>query len=225
MAERVKSNSFTLLEMIVAIAIFAVVMSIAGMSFVSVRKSWQSVYENGRELEALLKIDRVVDTCFRNVIPMHWRDNKTNKDRTVFMGQEDAVYMATRHRITGTDFSAIRFIKLYQEDDKLIAEYRKSPILYWDENALGLKKEVLASKIEKITFLYGDMSENDVVSWNGSWQEEKPRNFMPLAVQLKVEWKNGVTEQWLRRTSGSGQFETLGKRKKTIIESEGNTGG
>ena len=220
--KRSRLSRFTLLELIVAVAIFAVVISIASMGLVTVRKSWDKVYEHSARLKNLLKIDRVVDTSFRNIIPFSWKDEDTKKERGIFFGEEDMVTFAYMHRITNAEFSAIRFINLYVEDNKLIAEYSKSPILPWDDNQdeMGVKKEVLAENIERISFLYGDRDETGEISWNSSWVEEKPLNYVPLAIQITVEWQDGRCEQWLRRVAGAGKCESLGVRKKKVVEKD-----
>lgn len=212
-----RTSCFTLLELIVAVTIFSVVVSMATMGLIAIRKSWRKVHDNSKRLEGLLKVDRVVDTSFRNVIPFHWEDEATKQKRGVFVGEEDKVTFATLHRVTNADFSAIRFLHLYVEEGKLIAEYRKSPILTWEKNELGIHKEVLAENIDRISFMYGDLVDEHNIQWSSSWSEEKPRNYMPLAIQLTVYWKNGDEERWLRRTSGAGKFETLGVR---VIKSE-----
>ena len=77
----------------------------------------------------------------------------------------------------------------------------------------------MAENVEEIKFWYADLSESDNIEWKNDWNEENSSNAMPLAVQLKITWDDGETEQWLRRTAGSGIDESFGKRKKISTES------
>ena len=45
--------------------------------------------------------------------------------------------------------------------------------------------------------------------WREEWDREE-YDFIPLAVQMTVEWKDGTTEQWLRRTAASGSNSVYG---------------
>lgn len=207
-------DGYTLLEMVVAIAIFSSVIFVASMALYSVQQTWRKVHAHNRRLDNLLKIDRVVEMCFRNIIPFSWKDVDDEDKRPVFLGDSNELVFACMHRITDNNFSAIRFVRLYQEDDDLVAEYRNSPILNWDRDDLGLTREVLASDIESVEFTYGDQAETGSLVWTGDWDEDNSGNYMPLAVQMRVRWKDGTVECWLRRTAGSGKYESFGVREK-----------
>ena len=84
-------------------------------------------------------------------------------------------------------------------------------MLPWDgkTNAAQTDREILAEKVRSISFLYADRKK-DNISWTSAWDENS--NNIPLAIQIKVEWMNGESEVWMRRTAGAGLRETYGAR-------------
>ena len=195
--------------MVLAVAIFAMIMLIIGAGIFSIQQTWKKMSGKSKMIKMYQTLDRVFDTAFRNSVPFLWSNDNFQK-KSVFVGNSDECTIAYIHRITNPSDGGIRFLKIYLRDGNLIAEYSKFPILYWDENETGIQKEILASGIESISFLYADRQENEII-WLDDWDEENNQNI-PLAVQIKVEWENGNSEQWLRRTAGAGRFESFGKR-------------
>jgi prepilin-type N-terminal cleavage/methylation domain-containing protein len=207
----VKNNDgYTLLEMVIAVGIFTMVMVIASMGMVAIQKTWNSIALQNQKIRSLQVIDSVVDSAFRNAVPFAWTD-ENNKSRSVFIGETDRVSLAYRHRINNVDEGGIRFISLSLDNGCLVAAYRKTPMLPWDgrTNIAHAESEVLAEKISSMSFLYADRKKQDI-SWASGWDENS--NDIPLAIQIKVEWMNGDSEVWMRRTAGAGLRETYGVR-------------
>ena len=207
------SNSgFTLLEMILSIFIFAVIMSVLATGIFTIQQSLRKVSGKSDELEKYQVLDRVFTSSIRNAVPFYWKDN-TNNRKSVFSGDTNKLSFAYLHRIVGSDDGGIRFIQFYLEGDNLVAVYKKIPILPWDQATLKLTdKEVLASGVRSLSFSYADSDNRGRVVWMRSWNSSVGNYNIPLAIQVTVEWKNGAKEYWLRRTAGSGQFESLGPR-------------
>ena len=204
------NGGYTLLEMVIAVGIFAMVMITAAMGMVTIQKTWSSVTLQNQKTRSLQVIDSVVDSAFRNAVPFAWNDENF-KSRIVFLGSRDSVTLAYRHRINNVDDGGIRFISLFLENGCLVAAYRKTPMLPWDgkTNAAQTDREILAEKVRSISFLYADRKK-DNISWTSAWDENS--NNIPLAIQIKVEWMNGESEVWMRRTAGAGLRETYGAR-------------
>ena len=204
------NGGYTLLEMVIAVGIFAMVMITAAMGMVTIQKTWSSVTLQNQKIRSLQVIDSVVDSAFRNAVPFAWNDENF-KSRIVFLGSRDSVTLAYRHRINNVDDGGIRFISLFLDNGCLVAAYRKTPMLPWDgkTNAARTDREILAEKVRSISFLYADRKK-DNVSWTSAWDENS--NNIPLAIQIKVEWMNGESEVWMRRTAGAGLRETYGAR-------------
>ena len=206
-----KNNSgYTLLEMVIAVGIFTMVMVTASMGMVTIQKTWNSVTTQNQKIRSFQVIDSVVDSAFRNAVPFSWND-ENNKSRSVFVGNMDRLSLAYRHRINSVDEGGIRFITLFLEKGCLVAAYRKTPMLPWDgkTNIAHTESEVLAEKVRSISFLYADRKKQNI-DWISAWDENS--NNIPLAIQIKVEWMNGDSEVWMRRTAGAGLRESYGVR-------------
>lgn len=205
-----KLSFFTLLEMICAMFIFTVIMMILGTGMFTIQQSLKKVSSKSDSIMALQVLERVFTFSIRNAVPFQWPDqSKTN--RSTFIGEPNRVSFAYLHRVVDANDGGIRFIQFYLDKDQLVAAYRKIPILPWDNSTLNsADKEVLATKVSSINIQYADRVNNQIV-WQNSWNTQNNMNI-PLAIQISVNWKDGSSEQWLRRTAGSGQFESLGHR-------------
>ena len=201
---------FTLLEMILSMFILSVIMLIIGTAMFTVQQSLKKVAEKSDILMSLQVLERVFTFSIRNAVPFKWADlTKTN--RSTFIGEPNRVSFAYLHRIVDSNDGGIRFIQFYLEQDKLMAAYRKIPILPWDQGTFNSsEKEVLATGVKSINITYADMVNNQIV-WLNRWNTQNNWNI-PLAIQIRVDWNNGSSEQWIRRTAGSGKYESLGMR-------------
>jgi type II secretory pathway component PulJ len=204
------NGGYTLLEMVIAVGIFTMVMITAAMGMVTIQKTWSSVTLQNQKIRSLQVIDSVVDSAFRNAVPFAWNDENF-KSRIVFLGDSNRVTLAYRHRINNADEGGIRFISLFLDNGCLVAAYRKTPMLPWDgkTNTAQTDREILAEKVRSISFLYAERKKDNII-WTSTWDEKS--NNIPLAIQIKVEWTNGDSEVWMRRTAGAGLRETYGVR-------------
>ena len=200
-----KLRQFTLVELVLALGILSILAVMAVGILTSVQRLWNDIGTHTGELEKLQNIDRIADYAIKNMVPFHW-PNAENKDQEIFRGDPNSILFAYLHRTTNTNGGGIRFLELSLEDKKLVARYRKTPILYWlgePQDDETIRKEIIAEGIDEIRFEYAEREENDII-WYQDWDEE---NFtqIPLAVFLYVKFSDGTEEQWLRRTAGSGQ--------------------
>lgn len=194
---------FSLLEMIVAIAIFSFVSLIIGTSLAIFSQSWRQAQKVGNELERNLAIDRLAETAFRGMIPFLWMDDDSGEERYVFQGKTDEVYLTALGRtFSGND--AFRFVRLYLEGEELLCDWSTEPLLPWLElEAQKYKTEKLADGIQNIYFKYGAEGQaDDPIDWYDEWNEDE-LSGIPMAIQLTIEWKDGSQERWLRRTAGT----------------------
>lgn len=208
------NGGYTLLEMVIAVGIFTMVMITASMGMVAIQKAWTSITLQNQKIRSLQVVDSVADSAFRNAVPFAWTDDNF-KSRIVFLGENEKIILAYRHRINNVEDGGIRFLSLFLDRGCLVAAHRKTPILPWDgkSNLADTDREVLAEKVRAISFLYADRKK-DVISWESAWDENS--NNIPQAIQMKVEWMNGESEVWMRRTAGAGLRETYGVRVEKI---------
>ena len=215
-------RNFTLIEMVVAMAVMVVVAMIIGTASATFYNAYQRSTRTVSQLETCLAIDRVFDSLVRNAIPFKWLDDE-NTSRFVFEGNNDSLLFTTLRRIYGKDSSAILFVRLLVEDEQLIAEYSSSPILPWseEEDHQGVEREVLAKNIAAITFEYAEFGEESGIEWLETWEEDE-HETLPLAIRMTVEWTDGRKEYWLRRLAGTAKESTFGYRE---LPSEDNLSG
>ena len=213
-----RRNSFTLVEVVVAMIIMIVVALILGAASSIFYNAYRNSVRRGERLNEYLAIDRVCDSGLRNMVPFKWRD-ADNESRFVFAGEEDRILFTALRRADGDSPGGLIFIRLSVENEELIAEYSFYPRLPWAEEEEGegigeFRREVLARGVQSISFLYAEESGDDdnSLEWLDVWDEEE-HAAIPLAVQLTVEWLDGTSEQWLRRAAGVSGRSRFGVRE------------
>ena len=208
MKKIVKTTPFTLLEVIVAVSIMLLVFIAAGTSLFSVQRTWMKVQQKNLQLKTLISIDKIVNANFPNIVPFDWKDDDLTKKST-FLGDHDRISFAALHRVNVIKDGGIRFISIFQDDDKLVVGYRDTPQLYWDE--LPMTEEVIADGIESVEFQYADVDRDRNLIWEDDWDEDERKNI-PMAVMMTITWQDGKEECWLRRTAASGLRSNFGRR-------------
>lgn len=204
---------FTLLEVIVATGILALLGLLIGMSVNTFHRSYMQAQKVGNELQRNQVIDRLVDSYFANAVPFEW-DDENLETHYVFSGLPDELYLTSIRRAYAKDASAIWFIRLYCENETLKCDYSPFPLLPWiDLEDQNFTTEVIATGVSAISFLYAEKKE-DEIQWVSEWVEEE-HDGIPLAIQITVEWTDGTKERWLRRTAGSSSNSTFGDREES----------
>ncbi|MFA4943211.1 MAG: prepilin-type N-terminal cleavage/methylation domain-containing protein [Lentisphaeria bacterium] len=212
-----RQRRYTLLELLLAVAIFALLLLAAGFGIAAVQKSWETVSRHSRRLAECQAIDTAVGLAFRNAVPFTWPDRDSRTERPVFSGDPATLLLAYRHRVGDAAAGGLRFLCLYVQDNELRALYRPRPFAAWlppPATAADTQEEALAEGVEAISFLYADRSGNEI-RWTNDWDEGKNPN-LPLAIQLEVRWQDGQVERWLRRTAGGGRRTSHGVRLEAI---------
>ena len=211
---RIRRSNFTLMELVAATGIMLAIAGIIAFASRSFFRALASAERVSAQLQVYLNIDQVMDGCFRNMIPFNWETSDVNDDTfQVFMGEQDMIHFTTLRRSYDDIGGNLFFVRVYVDDktDELVAEYSKFPRLPWyddDEDEMPYDREVLATNVDRISFLYAGAQDNAVV-WLEEWDRED-YDFIPLAVQMTVEWKDGTEEYWLRRTAASGGNSVYG---------------
>jgi len=211
---RIRRSNFTLMELVAATGIMLAIAGIIAFASRSFFRALASAERVSSQLQVYLNIDQVMDGCFRNMIPFNWETDDVNDDTfQVFMGEPDWIHFTTLRRSYDNVGGNLFFVRVYVDDktDELVAEYSKFPRLPWyddDEDLMPYDREVLAENVERISFLYAGAQDNAII-WLEEWDRED-YDFIPLAVQMTVEWKDGTEEQWLRRTAASGGNSVYG---------------
>ena len=211
---RTRRSNFTLMELVAAAGIMMAIAGIIAFASRSFFRALASAERVSAQLQVYLNIDQVMDGCFRNMIPFNWETQDENDDTfQVFMGESDWIHFTTLRRSYDNVGGNLFFMRVYVDDktDELVAEYSKFPRLPWyedNDDEFPYDREVLATDVDHIEFLYAGQQDS-IVIWVEEWNREN-YDFIPLAVQMTVEWKDGTREQWLRRTAASGGNSVYG---------------
>lgn len=215
MIPRLKTESgFSLLEMIAATAIMALVALLVGTLINIFYRSYMQAQCIGTELSRNQAIDRIADAFIANAVPFEWR-NDNLENNFVFKGETNELWLTALRRSYGDD-SALWFIRLYQDGDDLKCDYSPTPLLPWlDINDHQYKTETISSNVRSISLLYAEIRDQKI-EWLDTWDEDD-HEAIPLAIQLKIEWQDGSVERWLRRTAGSSSNSTYGQRREPIL--------
>jgi hypothetical protein len=210
---------FTLVELVAAMAIMIFVALIIGTASAAFYNAWRRSVRVTDRLKVRQNIDRIMDTCVRNMIPFSWK-NEDDEEQVVFMGSREEIFFTARRRAAEGDNSAYLFIRLkLNEKQQLVAEYHTLPRFPWqEEGTYEMKREVLADNIMSISFLYASLNDEEII-WDEDWEEYDPEAaqddqtdilLIPLAVQMTVEWQDGTKEVWLRRTAAVSRYSRFG---------------
>ena len=213
-------RSFTLIEMVVAMAVMVVVAMIIGTASATFYNAYQRSARSIQRLETCIAIDRIFDSLVRNAVPFKWNDEE-NTSRFIFEGNADSLLFTALRRTYGKDSGGLIFVRLLVEDEELIAEYSSSPILPWSESEdpQGIEREVLARNIASISFQYAEFDEENGIEWLETWEEDE-HEAIPLAIRMTVEWTDGRKEYWLRRVAGIAKESTFGYREQVTSDSQ-----
>ncbi|MEG2075941.1 MAG: prepilin-type N-terminal cleavage/methylation domain-containing protein, partial [Victivallaceae bacterium] len=95
---KIKRNKFTLLEIILALAIFCLIAGLSGGLIYTVRQSYQSISDTDNYLKRQFRLDLVINEVFRNSIPLNW-PALNNVDKLYFQGKNNALRTVYQYRI------------------------------------------------------------------------------------------------------------------------------
>ena len=215
-----RRRPFTLLEVLIASTIF---LGLAIVLFVyagQMTQSWSKLQVRRNQLNELLALDRAIDTVLPNIIPFTWPDpeEETITETPVIVALPDMLRCAFLHRLNDAEEGSIRFAEFSIEDDNLVLNYADRPFFDWEDVRDIQHTSILATDVESISFLYADFDDDDTLDWSerlvwtDEWEtEESERTDAPLAIIMTVNWKDGRSETWIRRTMGNSYRERFGK--------------
>ena len=73
-----KKNSFTLVEMVVAMAILVLVATIIGTASLLFYNTYSRSVKWTEKLKTFITIDQLMDQSVRNAVPFKWKDEETS---------------------------------------------------------------------------------------------------------------------------------------------------
>lgn len=209
-----KCKRFTLLELLLAISIMVIVLAVVSLSFRTVVISWRNMGRNAERMRQRLKLSYFADNYLRNITDMTWSDTANgNLGDYVFEGTSESLFACSRGRSSsiyspGLDYF---FLRLSDAGELIICT---SPGIFFPEQledellaeeARAIREEVLASGVESFSLQYG-VFENGGLEWYDEWEPSSYENVLPAAILMKIVWRNGEEDIFLRRINGAQEF-------------------
>lgn len=209
-----KKQLFTLVELIAAMAVLALIGSASAAALAGFQRSHNKVAMLSERLERNRKLDKVAE-LMGNTIPFFWKDETDDdQEHLVFDGMEDELYFTAMRLPNNEGKGAFIFVRLYVNDDNALAcDYKDTPLLPWleSEEQSNIKTVILAENVASLTFTYADYDDEDEIEWLEVWDQEDDEYLdrLPAAVGFTVEFENGEKLSYLRRTAGLSAFSGL----------------
>lgn len=209
-----KKQLFTLVELIAAMAVLALIGSASAAALAGFQRSHNKVAMLSERLERNRKLDKVAE-LMSNTIPFFWKDETDDdQEHLVFDGMEDELYFTAMRLPDGAGKGAFIFVRLYLNDDNALAcDYKDTPLLPWlemDEQS-NVKTVILAENVASLTFTYADYDDEEEIEWLEVWDQDDDEYLdrLPAAVGFTIEFENGEKLSYLRRTAGLSAFSGL----------------
>ena len=209
-----KKRIFTLVELIAAMAVLALIGSAAAAALAGFQRSHDKVATLSARLERNRKLDKVAE-LMGNMVPFFWRDETDdNQEHLVFEGMENELWFSAMRLPDSQGRGAFIFVRLYINDDNALAcDYKDTPMLPWleqDEQS-NVKTVILAENVENLIMTYADYDEDGEIEWLEVWDQddEEYEDCLPAAVGFTIEFEDGERLSYLRRTAGLSAYSGL----------------
>ena len=209
-----KKRIFTLVELIAAMAVLALIGSAAAAALAGFQRSHDKVATLSARLERNRKLDKVAE-LMGNMVPFFWRDETDdNQEHLVFEGMENELWFSAMRLPDSQGRGVFIFVRLYINDDNaLVCDYKDTPMLPWleqDEQS-NVKTVILAENVENLIMTYADYDEDGEIEWLEVWDQddEEYEDRLPAAVGFTIEFEDGERLSYLRRTAGLSAYSGL----------------
>lgn len=200
------ARGFSLVEVVVAMGITAVVGALAAGTFLSVNRANQVVEEQGDRYAAsrtaLTRMARELSMAF---LSDHYDTDQHREPLTVFVGKEESLLFASMaHERLWLDA---------RESDQMVVEYgldddpkeRDAKALFRREKARidaepdrGGRRDLVADRVESIRFQYWDPKKNEWVREWSSRSNDHPKELPPrVRIELETRLGGGRTERFV----------------------------
>ena len=186
-----RCRRFTLIEMVITVAIFATLVTVVGGAIHGIMQSWDQQRIEAERMEALASLDRTLERLFSNTVPMTWPGDG-GAGPLFWSGEAQLCRFCYRHRPGSS--GAFRFCQLELDGGDLVVYYADSPSASLD------KRSVLATGVERLELGYASYGRDSSLSFVPEIQASAG---MPTAIRLQIKWKDGRENTWLRRIGPS----------------------
>ena len=207
-----KRSNFTLLDVMIAIGLFAVLAITCVSLMTTLTGSLAAQQERSAHVDKLVSLDKTLKKMFTNMVQFTWRD-QDNERLPHFLGTSDSIRFAYLNRVNNLQDGGLRFVDIYVDDEaRLVARYQNRPYRNAEEINEDAYFSVLAENVDSIMFNYASVEEerssSEYLEWLQEWSDE--RLDIPLAVMITINWTTNGSETFLWRTAGNSFYERWG---------------
>lgn len=207
-----KRSNFTLLEVMIAIGLFAVLAITCVSLMTTLTGSLATQQEKSTQVDKLVSLDKTLKKMFTNMVQFTWRD-QDNERLPHFLGTSESIRFAYLNRVNNLQDGGLRFVDIYVDDEaRLVARYQNRPYRNAEEINEDAYFSVLAENVDSIIFNYASVEEerssSEYLEWLQEWSDE--RLDIPLAVMITINWTTNGSETFLWRTAGNSFYERWG---------------
>jgi hypothetical protein len=198
-------HPFTLMEVLLATAMLASLMTVVLFSSHGILQSWERMEAHSRDQQELMRLDRTLDSLLNNIVVFTWPD-KDKVLQPTLVGTSTEVTLATLHELRRVAEGGMRFSRLRLEGDELVVWTANRPPFPESLPDPRAQRSVLGRGLTSMSFSYADL-DGEALVWLDEWQDKA---YPPLALRMTLRWYDGRQQNWLRRIAGYGYHERLG---------------
>ncbi|NOX21141.1 MAG: prepilin-type N-terminal cleavage/methylation domain-containing protein [Nitrospirae bacterium] len=196
MRKRSNNRGFTLLELIISLAISGLILVILGSSMMLSWRAEEKASERQELSERIRIITQRISWMLRGAYPFQ---KATPEGRMLyFEGKPDSLGLVTTSVIKDQDLinsPGLKWVKLYLDGNKLMVQEKLFFLKdIFDEE--GGRVYTMADDIEEISFEYFDRDNPDgEEDWTDTW-DPKEKDYLPaiIKVSIKMKFKERVIE-------------------------------
>ena len=196
-------KNFTLIEILIATAITAVLISLLALVNSSASQTWETVNQRSSQLQDMILVRQSLGKIVQNAVP-YFHDTEDEYFYNAFMGEPNTFRLASIQRINNLKDGGMIFAQLLVENEQLIIRHQNQP---WDQTySTQLQDSVILEDVSKIECSYAFTEEDREISWTETWNEEE-HDILPLGIQISVTFLNDDQEHFIWRTAGNSRYE------------------
>ncbi len=191
------SRGFTLVEMLVVLALLGLIVLLVGGAISSGARSWGTAHSRALAMEDMLGLDRVVGDRLRQALPLRLRNAPGMDRRLAFIGTEDTMTFVAPMP-DGLDFGSYSALTLqHTEEGRLDLTWGTVDLQDGALTAAGERRVVTVLEgTRAVAFRYfGRATLGAERQWSPSWS---PGPFLPDLVEVAVVAADGAAWPPLR---------------------------